>query len=183
MERNRLLRVLSLAAFLVVRTASLARAEDPKFEIGTSLGSAMISLEKHGGSALGLPSGGLSIVNPGVYASFFAGPSVAIEPQVGLIWASGGGESEHLLNFAGQVDYFIRGVRSRSPYVFGSAGIVDVSHSNTTPKSIGGGIGYRILAGDRLTLRIDGRATHFTERIGNVLAFGVSIGGLFGPSR
>ena len=45
---------------------------------------------------------------------------------------------------------------------FGNAGLVDVSGSDYTPKSVGVGIGYRKVAGDMLTLRIDGRFTYLT---------------------
>lgn len=80
----------------------------------------------------------------------------------------------------GQVDYFFKGTSDPSPYVFGAVGLVDITDSDETPKSIGGGLGYRIPAGDNLAFRVDGRFVHFTEGAGNVITVGLSIGGLFG---
>jgi opacity protein-like surface antigen len=173
-------KALIVAGVLIVTTASAALAADPKAEVGASLATATIGLgNNNSGSTFGIPSGGFGILQPGVYASFFVGPNVAIEPQIGLIWASSNGHAEHLVNVVGQVDYFVTGSSANSPYIFGAAGIIDVSGGSTTPKSVGGGVGYRIVAGDRLTFRIDGRVTHLTDGGGNMLAFGLSIGGLF----
>jgi opacity protein-like surface antigen len=174
------MKALLVAAVLIATTASAARAADPKAEVGASLATATFGLgNSNDGSTFGIPSGGFGILQPGVYASFFVGRYVAIEPQIGLIWASSNGHSEHLVNFVGQVDYFLTGSSTNSPYIFGAAGVVDISGTSTTPKSVGGGAGYRIVAGDRLTFRIDGRVTHLTEGGGNMLAFGLTIGGVF----
>jgi hypothetical protein len=179
---SRLFKVLLVAAALV-SGASSAQAQ-PVAEIGASLVSSTIELEDEGVSTLGVPSGGFGILNPGMFASFFVGTHLAIEPQIGLIWASFDGESEHILNFVGQVDYFLRGTTEASPYVFGAAGVVDMSDSDYTPKSFGFGAGYRIPVGDRLTFRVDGRYTRFTGEFedddSNALAFTLSIGGVFG---
>lgn len=160
-------------------SAAFAQA-DPKVEIGASLAGATLGLEENDATTFGVPSSELGIVNPGVYVSIFAGSQFAIEPQIGLIWVSSGGESDHLLNFAAQADYFMRGSAQSSPYVFGAIGVIDVSGSDTTPKSVSGGAGYRTALGDRLALRVDGRFTHLSDDGGNSLSFTLSIGGLFG---
>ncbi len=181
MTVHRSLVVLFLGAAFI-GTSSLAQAQ-PRAEIGASLVSATVDLDEDGVSTIGVPSGGFGLVNPGVFASFFLTNHVAIEPQLGFIWVSNDGDSEHILNFAGQVDYFIRGTREASPYVFGSAGVVNISDSDYTPKSYGFGGGYRIPVGDRLTFRVDGRYTRFTSEFGDdddMLAFTLSIGGIFG---
>lgn len=183
MTTVRSLRTLFLAATLVTTTASLAHAQ-PRAEIGASLINSVIGLGDDDVSTVGIPSGGFGIFNPGMYASLFLGEHVAIEPQVGLIWASFDSESEHILNFVGQFDYFVRGTTKPSPYLFATAGVVNMSGEDYTPKSVGGGAGYRIPVGDRLTFRVDGRYTHFTSEFegdeGDALAFTVSIGGIFG---
>ena len=171
---------LFLAAVLM-SAASSAHAQ-PAAEIGASLMSVTFALEDDGGTAFGVPSGVFPVLNPGVYTSFFLGSYAAVEPQVGFIWVSGDGESEHLLNFAGQFDYFFSGTDVPSPYVFGTAGLVDVSHDDYTPKSFGFGGGYRIPVGGRLTFRLDGRWVRYTSEFGDdgdTLAFGLSIGGIF----
>lgn len=172
-------KALIVATLLIVTTATVARADDPKMEIGASLAGTTIGLGKNDFSTFGVPSGGFTIVQPGVYASIFAGPYLAIEPQLGLIWVSSNGHSDHILDFVGQLDYFAAGTSVNSAYFFGAAGILDTSSSATSPKSLSAGLGYRIVAGDRLTFRVDGRITHLTEGGGNMLAFGLTIGGIF----
>jgi hypothetical protein len=159
--------------------ATPARAQSA-VEIGTTLMGVTIGTGDNDVKVFGVPSSSFGLLNPSVYASIFLGTRLAIEPQVGLIWAKSDGESMHIVHFAGQLDYFILGTEAASPYVFGSVGVVDVSQSDTTPKAVGGGAGYRMRVGDRLTFRIDGRVTHFTESGGNAVAFGLSIGGLLG---
>jgi hypothetical protein len=100
-----------------------------------------------------------------------------------LIFATDGNGVAHVLNVSGQVDYLLKKGHTTSPYIFGSGGFISGSDMSSVEKTIGGGAGYRIAAGDRLVFRLDGRYTH-TERSGfgnNAVAFVVSIGGLFGP--
>ena len=133
-------------------------------------------------TTFGVPSSGFGILNPGVYASFFIGRYAAVEPQIGFIWASSDGESMHLLNFAGQFDYFFSGTEVRSPYAFGTVGLLDMTDEDYTPKSYGFGAGYRVPVGDRLTFRVDGRWVRYTSEFGDdsdTLAFTLSIGGIF----
>jgi hypothetical protein len=180
MKSSQSINVLLTAAAVLAASASLARAAEPKVEIGASLASLTIGLGDNDGAVFGVPSGGFGILNPGVYASIFVNPHVAVEPQLGLLWVREGGESEHIVNVAGQIDYFIRGISERSPYLFGAAGLLDVSGSGVTPKSVAGGVGYRVPLGGRLTIRMDGRVTHFTDEGGNSVSFTLAIGGLFG---
>ena len=117
----------------------------------------------------------------GVYASIFFGERFAIEPQLGLILINSDNiDTQHILNFNAQVDYFLRGNRENSLYFFGGAGVIHVSDAGTTPASLSAGAGYRLALGDRLAMRFDGRYTHFTELGGNSIAFTASIGGMFG---
>jgi hypothetical protein len=170
-----------LAAAILVVTPAHARAQDPKAEIGASLAGAVVGLGDNDFTVFGVPSGFgvFGLGHPGVYSALFLGRRLAVEPQIGLLVVSGDGDTNHLVNFVGQIDYFLGGLDRPAPYVFAAAGIVDVSGSSQTPKSVGAGVGYRIPVGDRLVFRFDGRYTHYTDDDGNVLAFGVSIGGLF----
>ncbi len=173
-------RAVIIALGLFVTAASAARAADASVEIGTSLASAIIGLEHNDGSTFGVPTGGFGILNPGLYAALVVGDTVAVEPQLGLLVVSNSGHTDHILNFAAQLDYFLSGSSVSSPYVFASAGLVEASGSSTTPKSVSAGIGYRIPSGGRLVFRLDGRFVHYTEGIGNRLVFAWSIGGLLG---
>lgn len=173
-------KVTVLAAALLAATAAPAQAQNNGIEVGTSLASIMIGFGDGSATVLGLPSGGFGILNPGLYASFFVSPKLAIEPQVGLMVFSSGGNAAHLANVSGQVGYYTRGNRVNTPYFFGSAGIISATGAPTTPASVSGGAGYRMALGDRLTMRIDGRITHFTEGAGNAFAITLSLGGIFG---
>lgn len=175
------LRAVSVVLGLLALGGTAAQAAEPKVELGASVIGATIGLDDDNKvKSIGVPSGGFGVVNPGVYAALFVAPRVAIEPQLGFIWVSNDGSSEHILNFVAQGDVFLGDTAKSAPYVFGAVGVLDVSGSSRTPKSVAGGVGYRALAGERLTLRLDGRVTHFTEEGGNALSFGLSIGGLFG---
>lgn len=168
------------AAVLIATSATVAPAADTPVEIGTSLAAFTFGVGKDNTTVVGIPAGGFGVLNPGLYASIFAGNRVAIEPQFGVVWIHDHGGSSHLLSFAGQLDVFLKSAEHDAPYLLVSGGLIDVSDSSTTPKFFGVGLGYRIRAGDRLTFRLDGRYAHYTEGGGNTVMFGVSIGGLFG---
>ncbi len=176
------LRSIALSLALLAVTSPAAAQGIRRVEVGASLVNLMIVFPEQGDRSVlfGIPSGSYGLLSPSVYAAFFATPQVAIEPQAGLLIVSTAGTTNHVVNIAGQVDYFLNGSDVSSPYVFGTVGLVMISNSDTTPKQIGGGAGYRILVGDRLVLRIDGRYTHFTAGEGNALGFNLSLGGIFG---
>lgn len=173
--------MVGLMAMLALAAAAVpAFAQDqPKVEVGASLANLTVGLGDNDFTTFGVPSSLSSFMTPGVYVSFFATPKIAIEPQVGLIVISGGGETDHLLNVAGQVSYFTRGAGASSPFIFGTVGLVNASDEDSVT-SFGGGAGYRFRVGDSLTLRTDGRFTHFSDGGGNTLSLTLSIGGLFG---
>lgn len=177
---NRVWRGIGTGVLLVAIAASPARAQTRTFEVGASLASLAVGFGENDVTTFGVPSGGFGVINPGLYVSIFVQPRIAIEPQIGLIVASSQGESVHLLNMAGQVNYFLGETSGDAPYVFGTLGVVSTSGEESNHASIGGGAGYRVMMGGRLTFRFDGRLTHFTGGAGNVLTFSVSIGGLFG---
>ena len=155
-------------------------ADDPAVEVGTSLVSLVAGLGSNDTTIIGIPNSTFGFGTPGVYASFFAGPQLAIEPQLALSYVSTGqNRSSHLLSLNGQVDYFVEGLRRPSAYVFASLGVANATGS-TNPVNVGLGIGYRIPAGGRLSFRLDARFQHFTDGIGNTVGLGFSLGGLFG---
>ena len=160
-----------------------AAAQGPeRVEVGTSLVNLMVVIPQGGDTSVlfGVPSGGFGLLSPSVFAAIFVNPRFAIGPQMGLLVISSGGSTSHVLNVAGQVDYFVNGHATSSPYVFGAAGLDTVSNAGTTTKQFTGGAGYRMRLGDRLVLRVDGRYTHFTNGNGNGVGFNFSLGGIFG---
>ena len=172
-----------LAVVLILCGASNARAQ-AKAEVGASLMGASFLLGDDELNMFAAGSGIFGTLNPGIYASFFLGNHVGLEPQVSFVAAFSEGDSFHALNLAGQVDYFFSGIARRSPYVFGSVGLLEVSDADYSPKVFGVGAGYRIPVGDRLVFRFDGRYAHYTGEFegsdSNALIFTLTIGGLFG---
>ncbi len=172
--------VVLLFAVIVVACASSASAQEAgAIEIGSSLVNLTVLSPEHGNTQtlFGVPPGTFGILSPGVYASFFASSRVAVEPQLGLLVAHSDNATNHVLNFAGQIDYFINEAAS-SPYLFAGAGVIDVSGESTHPKTVDLGVGYRWRIGLRLTFRLDGRYMHVTDNGGNGVGFTLSIGGL-----
>ena len=78
-----------------------------------------------------------------------------------------------------QANYFVSGKGRPSVYLFGTAGVIEVSDSDATPASFGAGGGYRIPVGDRLVFRLDGRYTYVSDDVGQVVSVGLAIGGVF----
>jgi hypothetical protein len=171
----------ALFALGIAAAAAGPAVAQPKVEIGSSLAGAVIGIgDDNDVSTFGIPSAGFGLVTPGVYASLFLGSHFALEPQIGLIWISSDGESDHVLNFSGQANYYFRGLDVPSLYVFAAGGILDSSGDGDSPKTVGGGLGVRMPVGDRLTFRLDGRYLHLTDDGGDQVAFTLSIGGVFG---
>ena len=177
--KSRWIKVGIAAVAVLVGTASAARAQESKVELGTSIASAVIGLGDNDFKTFGVPSGGLGLFNPSLYATIFVTPKIAIEPQAGIQVLSAGGDTETFTSLNAQVNYFLNGSDVNSLYVFGNVGLNSATDVDSTT-NVGGGVGYRIRAGDRLAMRADGRLTHHSDGGGNVLSFTFSIGGLFG---
>jgi hypothetical protein len=179
---GRCLRLVGVTLVLIAAALPAAAQGPERIEVGASLVNLMVVIPQAGDTSVlfGVPSGGFGLVSPSIYAAIFVDERFAVEPQLGLLVISSGGTTSHVLNVAGQVDYFVNGHAVSSPYVFGAAGLNTVSNSDITPKQFTGGAGYRIRFGDRLALRIDGRYTHFSNGNGNGVGFNFSIGGIFG---
>ena len=176
--------LLAIVTACLLLNSPAVRAAEQKVEIGAALTTVMVGIGDNDVTIFGVPSGELEFFNPSVYASFFVGSYLAIEPQLGVQVVSSNGHTEHAANLTGQVDYFVLGSEKSSPYVFGGAGVFDASGTSVTPKTFSAGAGYRVPVGDRLAFRFDGHVTHLTEGGGNVIFFAVSIGGgVFGSSR
>lgn len=166
------------AAAILAATATPAQAQ-AKLELGASLANLTTGLGDNDGTSFGIPSSFFGITQPGVYASIFAGPNLSIDPQIGLIVVSGGGDTNHILNLAGQVNYYTKGTGASSPYIFGNVGLITATDSDSL-NSFGGGVGYRILASEHVAIRLDAKFTHYSDGVGNTISANISLGGLFG---
>ena len=155
MKTGAFVTMLFLTAALLATRPEMARAQEPRVEVGASLASLVVGLGDNDGSLFGIPSGGFGLVNPGVYVSLFLGSHVAIEPQIGLLRASSGGDSATTVNLVGQLNYFISGATEPSAYLFVAAGLTESSDPGTTPNTVGGGAGYRIPVGEAPPVFLD----------------------------
>ena len=68
MTTNNFVRCLATAGALVLGLASVAGAEDPKVEIGTTMSTVTVGLGDNDGTIVGIPAGGFGLMNSGVYA-------------------------------------------------------------------------------------------------------------------
>lgn len=152
----------ALAVGVLLASSQLAGAqdkEDRKGEIGVGLaGFSVISQGDDTTTVVGVPNGGL-FSTPAVYGSFFVTPKLALEPQLGLLYLSGGEGSAHSATLTGQANYFFKGRQTPSPYLLGRGSLVNAGGGgdSETRFSFGAGLGYRVPVGDRAVLRFEGR--------------------------
>lgn len=172
--------VLSSTVLVLALVVGFAASASAQVEVGASLaGVTFVTQSGDTITAFGVPSGSFGMLTPATYVSVFLTRSVAAEGTLGFASISGGGDSVHLLNAAGQVAWFMKGEASSSPYVFGSVGVIHATDSDAMA-TFGAGGGYRFKCGDRLALRLQGRYTFINNDGGHVFDVSVSIGGLFG---
>jgi hypothetical protein len=88
-----------------------------------------------------------------VYAGFYVGESMGIEPRLGFFRMSDGDDSLTFLTGMLNVNYFTSGWRVNSPYLFLSSGVVDMDGDQTN-WALGAGAGYRFIIRDVLSLRL-----------------------------
>ena len=176
-----IVRSLSVAFALSVGAVPALAQDNQRVEVGSSITSVIVMFPEHGSHStlLGVPTAGFGLVNPSVFASIFVHPQVSIEPEVGLMVMSGGGHTDHWVNFFGNLNYFVGDTKKSTPFIFAGGGVIDMTDEKAI-KAIDGGAGYRFRLGDRLTFRLDGRYTHFFESNGNMVSFTLAIGGLLG---
>lgn len=183
MYRRILVFAVSLAAAL---PAEPARAQSA--EVGFLSGLSVFTAEGRDAlTSFSAPGGGLLLPTGGMYATLFATPNVAVEPQVGFLVLSSGGNTDWLGSFGGQVAYHTRGGAQSSPYVGGNASWVrDIDEdSNFT---LGGVVGYRVILPPGLGLRVEaGYRRWFTQGDDgfdpvdfNQFTVSVGVGGLVG---
>jgi len=174
---------LALIASALLASATPAFAQDARrVEVGASMASVIVNLPEGGANRstiFGVPTAGLGVMNPAVYASLFVAPKVAIEPQLGMFSVWDSSSSHHAVVLFGHLNYFAGDEEKSSPFIFAGGGFINMTDESTI-KAIDGGAGYRVRVGDRLTFRVDGRYIHYFEGNGNAVAFTLSIGGLFG---
>ena len=183
MYRRILVLAVSLAAAL---PPGPARAQSA--EVGFLSGLSVFTADGRDAlTSFSAPGSGLVLPTGGMYATLFATPNVAVEPQVGFLVLSSGGNTEWLGSLGGQVAYHTRGGAQSSPYFGGNASWArDAGEDNSF--TLGGVVGYRAILPPGLGLRIEaGYRRWFTRGDGdfdpvdfNQFSVSVGVGGLVG---
>ena len=183
MTLARLARVVVLTVLITAVGGSIAHAQT---EVGASLlGASFLVGDDENVTVVGMPTSTFGgSFNPGVYASFFLGPRMAVEPRFSFVFVSFDSESDHALNLTGQFDYFLTGTTQSSMYLFGNGGFIETS-GDVNGTTFGAGVGYRIPVGDRLVFRLEGQYMRIMpdsefDEDADALSFTVLIGGVFG---
>jgi hypothetical protein len=174
--------ILCLSAVLCAIAPSVARAQQ-RVEVGTTLINATFLANDDKATLIGVPSGAFELINPALYASFFVGKRVSVEPQVALMVLSENDETNYFLNTAVQANWYLRESTGSAPYVFASAGFINFTDAEYTPKTFSAGVGYRMRLGDRLVFKLDGRYVRMTADFGSdfdLVVVSLWLGGLFG---
>lgn len=160
-----------LAGILALCAApALAQSPKPDPEVGIRGGWMRLSSRSTFGdetfTAIVLP-GSPPFVGGGVHAAFFASPQVALEPQLGFIRLSSEGGNFALTYLALQVNGFLAPDARRSPYVFAQLGTLREDESGGSSDSqigIGGGVGYRRVYRESVSLRYEARYRRWSGR-------------------
>ncbi len=118
-----------LYAALVVPTLAFAQGK-PVVEIGTDLGLTILSSGGESYTLFNIPGQGI-LGQPTIRATFFAGRSLTIEPQLALTWLSGDGGTQTRVGLGGQIGYLFNGSTAKSFYLAGSLAYYSISDEIT----------------------------------------------------
>jgi outer membrane protein with beta-barrel domain len=168
--------------------AAQAAQAKPTAEIGTSVGVTIVSqtgtpTDTH----IGIPGGvgPLSTFSPLLYASFFASPSLMVEPQVSFSSTSGGGTTVTFFLIALQVAQLFTPNEKGSAYVAANGAFQTFSPGGTatslTGPGVGGELGYRFKVKNSLAIRLNARYRRWFLDFKNVneIGFGLGLGAIF----
>jgi len=150
-------------------------------EIGTSLGVTIYSRAGNSATLIGVPAGVGPAAQPSIYATFFATPSIMIEPQVSFSHISGSGSSATMFDLGAQLGYLVTPAERSSPYVAANAAYQTISDfSSIHGFGVGGALGYRARVGRGLAVRVEARYRHWMGDFEglNEIGFGIGLGGI-----
>ncbi len=123
------------------------------------------------------------LFSPMLYATFFASPSVMVEPQLAFSTTSGGGESATFFTFVGQIGYLFTPSASASAYVAanGAFQTANAGGGTVSGPGFGAALGYRFKVKSSLAIRLDGRYRRWFSDFKDVneIGFGLGLGALF----
>lgn len=169
-----------MALGVLLLTPALVTAQQPKWELGTRLGITRLWRSGEGDTRLQIPGGGV-FGEPSLHAAFFLQPKDTENPPTNFIEAevslvsrlSGPGGSS--LGLAVMLAHLFPGAKANSAYG-GLTGAL-LGGGGRTEIALGGALGYRIVVGSNIAVRLQGNYRRWIEREMNELS-GVVILGL-----
>lgn len=173
------------AAFLVLTCLGLGTGvaqTKQSAEIGTSFGVTVLSRSGTSSlTAIGIPAGVGAAVQPSIYATIFATPSVIVEPQVSFSSLSSGGSSVTTVDLGAQVGYLFAPGARNSAYVAANGAFQSLSDGTSfSGFGVGGAVGYRMRVGSGFAVRLEARYRHWLGDFDgiNEIGFGIGLGGI-----
>lgn len=171
-----------LSAALAVPTLAFAQAK-PVVEIGTDLGLTMLTSDGETYTLLNIPGQGI-LGAPTIRATFFAGRSLTVEPQLALTWLSGDGGTQTRVGLGGQIGYLFNGSTAKSLYLAGSLAWLSSSDEITdTDFGFGGKLGVRVPCGSSVGVRFEGGYRRWFDHEINEITLGVGVGAIVHKSE
>ena len=178
-------------AVMLVWWAGVAGAQAAKSrtttEIGTGVGVTILSQSGLNSiTHIGAPGGAGPIApfSPLLYASFFATPTVIVEPQASFSSTSSSGTTDTFIFIAGQVAYLFSPHQTGSAYLGANVAFQTLSETGATSVSgpgFGGELGYRFTVRNSLAIRLNGRYRRWFSDFKdlNEIGFGLGFGATF----
>ena len=166
-----------LSAAVLVPTLAFAQGK-PVVEIGTDLGVTMLTSGGESSTVFNIPGQGI-LGQPTIRATFFAGRSLTLEPQLALTWVSYDGGTQTRVGLGGQIGYLFKGSTAKSLYVAGSLALLSISEDNSdTDFGLGGKLGVRVPCGSSVGVRFEGGYRRWFNHEINEITLGVGVGGI-----
>lgn len=179
-----------VALVLLLFAAGAVQAQDsvrPRPEIGFRGGLTIFREDGSNLSVLSFPAGNFFTAGT-VYATMFATPNLALEPQVGILRIGTESGSSGLFTAAFQVNQFFRDPSAGSVFGLLNVGFTTGfgSGSSDSIYAAGGGAGYRTIVSETLGVRLEGRYRRLFSDEGtgmNEFSVLVGLGAVLGSSQ
>jgi hypothetical protein len=156
---HRITGLITLVLTLCVTGAAQAQADTrPRAELGFRSGLTLYHESGQTLSVLSFPGANLFSMST-VHLMLFATPSLALEPQVGIVRLGTESSSSGLFTGAFQVNQFLRDPEAGSVFALLNGGFTTGfgSGGSDTYFALGGGAGYRMIVRETLGVRLEGR--------------------------
>lgn len=166
---------IAVVGLMLAGSVAAAQSES-QVEVGTMVGVTILSQSGTSLTHIGIPGDGIQ-ASPTLYATFFAGPSVMIEPAIAWTYLSSGGSHLNSLAVSGQLGYLLSPTESASPYLAANVAFQTISDgSSVSGPAVGGAVGYRFKVRNNLAIRLDARYRRWFSDFKGLNEFGIGLG-------